>query len=371
MSIFSPITVSGVLLAGGQSRRMGGQDKGLLHYQGRAMVSHVIDAILPQVDDLYISANRHIEKYQTFSYPVITDNLANFQGPLSGILSVMQQVKSAYLLTVPCDNPLISAQLRQRLMEALLATGSDIAVAHDGTQLQPVFALIPLRLKQSLSEFLASGQRKTRDWLYQHKVVEVDFSDQADFFININSPDELTLKPKIRSTKPLLGFAAFSGTGKTTLLTKLIPALKDRNIRVAVIKHAHHNFDIDKPGKDSYQIREAGAEEMIIASDKMMALMKKNHDDLIEPELQPLIQRLDTRTIDLILVEGFKHERFPKIELNRTELGTPTLYKDDPHIIAVASDNAIASDDVPFMLDINHIPAMVDFIEQFIFSWKS
>lgn len=371
MSILSPITVSGVLLAGGQSRRMGGQDKGLIHYQGKAMVSHVIDAILPQVDDLYISANRNIENYQTFSFPVITDQLADFQGPLAGILSVMQQATSAYLLTVPCDNPVISHQLRQRLMEALLSTESDIAIAHDGTQLQPVFALIPLRLKDSLSAFLASGARKTRDWMYQHKVVEVDFSDQADCFININSTDELALRSRIRSTKPTLGFAAFSGTGKTTLLTKLIPALRDRNIRVAVVKHAHHNFDIDKPGKDSYQIREAGAQELIIASDKMMALMRKNHDDLIEPELQPLIQRLDTRSIDLILVEGFKHERFPKIELNRTELGSPRLFQHDPHIIAIASDKPTVSDDMPLMLDINDIPAMVDFIEHFIYSWKS
>ncbi len=371
MSAFSPITVSGVLLAGGQSRRMGGQDKGLLPYQGRSMASHVIDAILPQVDDFYISANRHIEEYQSFSHPVIMDDLDNFQGPLAGILAVMAQINSEYLLTVPCDNPHISPQLRQRLLEAVLATGSDIAVAHDGQQLQPVFTLIPRRLEQSLSDYLTSGQRKTRDWLFQHKVVEVDFSDQADCFININTSDDLEIKPKIRSDLPVLGFAAFSGTGKTTLLTKLIPALRDKNIRVAVIKHAHHNFDIDKPGKDSYQIREAGAEEIIIASAKMMALMRKNHDEQIEPELQPLIHRLDTTNIDLILVEGFKHENFPKIELNRAELGTPILFKEDPQIIAIASDQPNKNNDMPSMLDINNIPAMVEFIEHFIFSWKS
>ncbi|SFJ90130.1 molybdenum cofactor guanylyltransferase MobA [Methylophaga sulfidovorans] len=371
MSAFSPITVSGVLLAGGQSRRMGGQDKGLLPYQGRSMASHVIDSIVPQVDDFYISANRHIEEYQSFSFPVITDDLDNFQGPLAGILAVMEQIDSEYLLTVPCDNPLISPQLRQRLVEAVLATGSDIAIAHDGKRLQPVFALIPRRLKQSLSDFLTSGQRKTRDWLFQHKVVEVDFSDQANYFININTPDDLQAKPKIGSNIPVLGFAAFSGTGKTTLLTKLIPALRDKDIRVAVIKHAHHNFDIDKPGKDSYQIREAGAEEIIIASAKMMALMRKNHDEIIEPELQPLIHRLDTHNVDLILVEGFKHENFPKIELNRAELGPAVLFKEDPHIIAIASDKTDSDDDMPLILDINNIPAMVDFIEQFIFSWKS
>lgn len=371
MSAFSPITVSGVLLAGGQSRRMGGQDKGLLPYQGRSMASHVISTILPQVDDFYISANRHIEEYRSFSYPVITDGLDNFQGPLAGILAVMEQIDSDYLLTVPCDNPVISPQLRQRLLEALLTTGSDIAVAHDGTQLQPVFSLIPRRLQSSLTDFLASGQRKTRDWLFQHKVVEVDFSDQADCFININTADDLQKKPKIRSTIPVIGFAAFSGTGKTTLLTKLIPALKNKEIHVAVIKHAHHNFDIDKPGKDSYQIREAGAAEIIIASAKMMALMRKHHDELIEPELQPLIQRLDTNNIDLILVEGFKHENFPKIELNRAELGPPTLFKEDPHIIAIASDKTDSHADMPLILDINNIPAMVEFIEQFIFSWNS
>ncbi|HEC73334.1 MAG TPA: molybdenum cofactor guanylyltransferase [Methylophaga aminisulfidivorans] len=371
MNITFPITVSGVLLAGGQSRRMGGKDKGLIIHNGSPLIEQVIHSILPQTDQLLISANRHIEEYQAFGYPVITDNLDDFQGPLAGMLSAMESATTDYILTAPCDCPVISAQLRQRLMEGLLATGADIAVAHDGHRLQPVFALIPVRLKTNLRDFLASGERKTQDWFEKQMLSIVDFSDQTDSFVNLNTPEDFEKKIPIASSKPILGFAAYSGTGKTTLLTKLIPILNQRGIRIAVIKHAHHNFDIDTPGKDSYMLREAGAQQMLIASSRMMALMQKNHAKAIEPKLQTLLRRLDTKSLDLILVEGFKHERYPKIELNRHELGKAELYKADADIIAIATDQLdIHQHSLP-ILDINNIGMMADFIEHYLNKWNA
>ena len=142
---------------------------------------------------------------------------------------------------------------------------------------------------------------------------------------------------------PLLGFAAFSGTGKTTLLEQLIPELNQANIRIAMVKHTHHEkFDIDQPGKDSYRLRKAGAEQMLVASAKRWALMVEQpfQETRTEPDLFELLSHLDLKKTDLILVEGFKHESISKIELHRPTLGKPLLYPDDPNIIAIATDQA-------------------------------
>jgi len=142
---------------------------------------------------------------------------------------------------------------------------------------------------------------------------------------------------------PLLGFVAWSGTGKTTLLTKLIPILSARDLQVGVIKHAHHHFDIDQPGKDSYVLREAGAKQTLIASRHRMAWIRETGDEQDEPLLADALNALDLEELDLILVEGFKHEHFPKIELHRPGLGKPLLFPDDKDIIAIASDSPIDS----------------------------
>jgi len=160
--------------------------------------------------------------------------------------------------------------------------------------------------------------------------------------------------------KPVLGFAAFSGTGKTTLLEKLIPQLAEQGIRVSMVKHAHHEFDIDKPGKDSYRLRKAGAQQMLIASSRRQALMTENATPQ-EPRLDELITRLDLEHIDLVLVEGFKQVPFPKIELHRKALGKTLLHPEDADIIAVASDHMTDCGDLP-ALDINDTAAIAEFI---------
>lgn len=137
---------------------------------------------------------------------------------------------------------------------------------------------------------------------------------------------------------PLVGFVAYSGTGKTTLLEKVIPELRAMNLRVGLIKHAHHDFDIDIPGKDSWRLRQAGATQVMVASRKRWALITEHDLTRDEPNLQELLQQLDTTLLDLVLVEGFKHEPFPKIELRRSELERPEIHPEDPHVIAVAYD---------------------------------
>lgn len=156
----------------------------------------------------------------------------------------------------------------------------------------------------------------------------------------------------------VLGIAGWSGSGKTTLLADLIPLLTSRGLRVSTIKHAHHEFDVDQPGKDSYRHRQAGATEVLISSAKRFALLHEHRGDP-EPSLNELLARL--APVDLVLVEGFKKEAHPKIEVWRQSVGKPMLQADDPHVIAVASDGAIAGLPVP-VLDANRPQQIADFI---------
>ncbi|EDM68015.1 putative molybdopterin biosynthesis MoeAprotein [Moritella sp. PE36] len=173
---------------------------------------------------------------------------------------------------------------------------------------------------------------------------------------------------KIYASLPLLGFAAFSGTGKTTLLEAILPKLVTRGLRVAVIKHAHHDFDIDQPGKDSYRLRKAGASQMLISSRCRRALVTETPDE--EATLPHLIAQLDQTQLDLILVEGFKKLSFPKIELHRAEVGKPWLHPTDNNIIAVAANVSVpasesAQQSLP-LLDINNLEQITDFVVSFI-----
>jgi molybdopterin-guanine dinucleotide biosynthesis protein B len=156
----------------------------------------------------------------------------------------------------------------------------------------------------------------------------------------------------------IFGLAGWSGSGKTTLIVNLIPELVGRGLSVSTMKHAHHDFDIDQPGKDSYEHRQAGASEVIISASKRWALMHEVRNEG-EPCVDDLIARLTP--VDLLLVEGFKWHAHAKMEIYRPTLGKPLLQNDDPHIIAVASDQNIENLSVP-VFDLNNIVGIADFI---------
>lgn len=161
---------------------------------------------------------------------------------------------------------------------------------------------------------------------------------------------------------PMIGFAAFSGTGKTTLLEQLIPILKRRGLRLAVIKHAHHDFDIDTPGKDSFRLRQAGAQQTLVASHKRSALITEFEGGAAEPPLPLLLRQLNMDSLDLVLVEGFRHEPIPKIELHRPALGKPLLFPEDMNVLAVATDGPLAvATELP-LLDLNDAVMVAEFI---------
>ncbi len=187
----APRDITAVIVAGGQGARMGGLDKGLVELRNRPLIRHVIDTIRPQVTQLVINANRNHEAYRQFGFPVVADTVDGFQGPLAGFLSALERITTTDMVIVPCDTPLLTDQLVNRLSRAREIEGAEIAVAHDGQRLQPICALIPKSLRQSLNEYLETGGRKIDRWYAMHKMAVVDFSDVAESFININTLDEL------------------------------------------------------------------------------------------------------------------------------------------------------------------------------------
>ncbi|MDD2762081.1 MAG: molybdenum cofactor guanylyltransferase [Methylomonas sp.] len=189
--------VSGVILAGGLARRMGQRDKGLLMLEGLPLAAYAVAAMAPLVDELLISANRNRQHYRRFGYPVIADGNDHFDGPLAGVLAAMRTASHPTLLVAPCDSPLIQTRHLQRLLSAL-TDDADIAAAYDGERLHPVFAAIRTRLQTDLMQYLGSGERKLQNWFNRHRLVRVDFSDVAEIFTNINTPEDLAALEQTR-----------------------------------------------------------------------------------------------------------------------------------------------------------------------------
>jgi len=194
MSKIVKSNITAVILAGGKGRRLGGQDKGLVHYKNKPLIEHVIERIKPQVDMILINANRNQESYASYGYPVISDELSNFQGPLAGFATAMKTVASSHIVTLPCDGPLLPNNLVSRMLEKLVntpnASSETLVVAHNGERLQPVYALIPVNLIDSLERFLEEGNRKIDLWYDRHSMQIADFSDIPNAFDNINTEEQ-------------------------------------------------------------------------------------------------------------------------------------------------------------------------------------
>jgi len=181
--------VTGIVLAGGQGRRMGGVDKGLQLLHGQAMVAHVIARLAPQVDDIVVNANQNLEAYRAFGHRVVPDAIGGFAGPLAGLHAGLGAATREFAATAPCDSPFLPGDLVARLMRAL--GKNDLAVAKTGDQPHPVFSLVRVAVRGHLEAFLAAGGRKIDAWYATLKVIEVPFDDEADAFRNINTVDEL------------------------------------------------------------------------------------------------------------------------------------------------------------------------------------
>lgn len=200
--------ITGIILAGGQARRMGGAEKGLIDLLGKPLIAHVIARLAPQVNDIIISANRDIAQYTSFGYPVIEDTLPGHAGPLAGVLSAMASAHTGYLLIVPCDAPLLPPDLAERLTVTLTREHAEACAAHDGERIQSLFTLLHRKLAASLADYLDDGHHKVEDWLRSHRLALADFSECPDAFININTHEDVEKAEELmlaaRHPKPLL-----------------------------------------------------------------------------------------------------------------------------------------------------------------------
>ncbi|MFZ2971590.1 MAG: molybdenum cofactor guanylyltransferase MobA [Ferribacterium limneticum] len=183
--------ITGVILAGGLGTRMGGVDKGLQLYEGKALVWHVAKRLAPQVDHLLINANRSTAEYAAFGYPVLADEITGFAGPLAGLHAALAAAKTPLVLTAPCDSPELPLDLVNRLYGALRNTQANLAIARAGGRLHPVFCLCRCSLLAPLAAYLEGGGRKVAAWCADMGAIEVDFSDQSEAFGNFNTLDDL------------------------------------------------------------------------------------------------------------------------------------------------------------------------------------
>ena len=183
--------VSGIVLAGGQGRRMGGVDKGLQPLRGKPMIEWVLERLAPQVGEVIVNANQNIPSYEKYGHRVVRDEIGGFAGPLAGLQAGLKANVHPFLVTVPCDSPFLPRDLVARLHATLIANHADLAVARTGDQPHPVFSLVRESLAGHLTKFLEGGGRKIDAWYASLEVVEVPFDDQPEAFSNINTPADL------------------------------------------------------------------------------------------------------------------------------------------------------------------------------------
>ncbi len=183
-------SITGLILAGGAGRRMGGADKGLLDFQGRPLVAHVIERLAPQVGSLLISANRNLDIYAQFGHPLVSDDQPDYPGPLAGLAAGLAICPTEWLVCVPCDCPALPLDLVNRLWIAAQGQSATIAVTSTCGRMQPTFQLCQRSLLPALLAYLASGERKVGGWCRTQSAIEVAFADTTAFR-NLNSPDEL------------------------------------------------------------------------------------------------------------------------------------------------------------------------------------
>jgi molybdenum cofactor guanylyltransferase len=189
MTATKPIT--GLILAGGQGRRMGGVDKGLQEFRGKRLVDHVYERLAPQVAGVIVNANQNHDAYRTFGVRVVSDAIGKFAGPLAGLHAGLSVSRRPYLVSVPCDSPFLPEDLVARLFAALEGSGAEIAVPKTGQWQQPVFCMVRSGVLDHLTDFLKNGGRKVDAWYSTLRLAEVPFDDEAEAFSNINTSDEL------------------------------------------------------------------------------------------------------------------------------------------------------------------------------------
>ena len=370
MNAFDEI-VPCVILAGGKGRRMGGKEKALVNLLDRPLISHILEKISGKAAPIGLNVNTNLKEFKKFGYKLLEDPIKGQLGPLVGILASLNWAKKLdkkWVLTLPCDTPF----LPKNLIEALIGAKNknpdiDLVVVKSGEFKHPVIALWKTSNNIKLENAIEDGIRKIDIFTSQLKIKHVNFDNliksKFDPFTNLNSPKDLIIAMQVLGKlPPVIGIAGWSGSGKTTLSTKLIENLAKIGFNVGTLKHAHHKFDIDKPGKDSNNLRKAGAQPIVISSKEKFAIIQENNDGKEKSlhEILEIFAKDPFSKCDVIIVEGYKKEDIPKIEVFRREIGKPFLHKDDATIFAIASEEKLFTDIPSF--DLNNINSITQFL---------
>lgn len=360
-----------VIIAGGKGKRMGGKEKALINLLDRPLISYILEKVSGKVAPIALNINTNFEKFKKFGYEIIEDPLKGHLGPLVGILASLNWAKNLnqkWVLTLPCDTPFLPINLIESLVKAKNENiDIDLVVAKSRGFNHPTIALWKTDNNLILRKAIEEGTRKIDVFTSQLKTSYVDFDNiensTIDPFTNLNSPKDLLFaKQKLGKLPIIFGLAGWSGSGKTTLCTKLIKKFAKIGIKVGVLKHAHHKFNIDKPGKDSFNLRKSGARPFVISSKERFAVVQENNKEE-EKSLYEILEIFSKDPLckcDIIIVEGYKKEDIPKIEVFRSEIGKPFLHSDDESIFAIASEQKINTE-IPY-LNLNNISLITQFI---------
>ena len=365
-------TLPVVILAGGQAKRMGGKDKALIELQKRPLLSYVLEKISGYASPIALNVNKNHDKYLSFNYPILNDKIQGFLGPLSGIHTALkwaEEINEKWVLTLPCDTPHLPNDLIPKIIEliSLEKNKFEVISVKCNNQTHPVIGLWKTSITSKLENNLKIGVRKIDLFTASLDIKYVNYyfdKNSFDPFLNLNSPfDILNSQQVLGKIPPFFGLAGWSGSGKTTLCTSLIKKFTKSGLNVGCIKHAHHNFELDTPGKDSFEIRKSGAVPMIISSKNRFGAIYENNDDN-EKTLFEMIEFFSNSTFkkcDLLIIEGYKNESIPKLEIHRNGLNKPLLFKEDLNIFAIASDKKIRTT-IP-LFNLNNINEISEFLE--------
>lgn len=357
-----------LVLAGGRSSRMG-RDKSLMTVDDKPLAAYIAGRLAEASHrDVFINSSN--AELTDCGYPLVQDTLGGFQGPLAGILAGMEKAATTchdatHMLVVPTDGPFFPSNLGARL-QAEANKSETIVMAMWQGRPEPAFALWPLHLVASLKAWLENeNSRAIMAFAASHTLKMVEFSPAIGAenpFFNINTPAEFKEAQKrlqSPSRPPVLGIAGWKNSGKTGLTVRLVEELTARGYTVSTIKHAHHDFDIDKVGADSFRHRQAGAHEVTIVSGTRFAIMHELRGEP-EPAFEDILARI--APCDIVIIEGYKREPVPKIEARRLEAKNRTpLAPEDPWIKAIAADHAVDGSTLP-VFDLDDTQALADFV---------
>lgn len=364
-----PPKIPGLVLAGGRSSRMG-EDKTTKKLAGKPLAEIAATRLAAQASPVVI--NTRNSALFDLGFDLLPDTVDGQEGPLAGILAGLEHIaatlpSATHLTVVPADAPFFPETLVSRLAAAI-DTPDTIAMAAYCGDPEPAFAIWPVALAERLCHWLETGEnRAIRAFASTCQVRLVDFVDEPSHsFFNVNRPRDFERARDLMGLgqdPKILGISGWKNSGKTGLTVRLVEELTARGYRVSTIKHAHHDFDIDKVGADSFRHRQAGAHEVTIVSGTRYAIMHELRGNP-EPAFEEVLSRL--APCDIVVIEGYKREPVPKIEARRLEAKSRVpLAPEDPHIVAIAADHVVEDAGLP-VFDLDDTQALADFAERLL-----